>query len=127
IVEVRMAVMCVRGGRRRGYIDSSCQNHPVSTHVGGLQRSAMRAHTVLRPRYRLVTERPSLPVDVGSAAGSSRSALLLPRRLCLISDQHRDVANLVIGIRVAVRFGDLVKRISAPDHGAQLAGVDQLL
>ena len=47
--------------------------------------------------------------------------------LCLISDQHRDVANLVTGIGVAVRFGDLVEPISAPDHGAQLAGVDQLL
>jgi len=49
------------------------------------------------------------------------------RMLCLISDQHRDVANLVIGIGVPVRFGDLVEPISAPDHGAQLAGVDQLL
>ena len=47
--------------------------------------------------------------------------------LCLISDQHRDVANLVTGIGVAVRFDDLVEPISAPDHGAQLAGVDQLL
>ena len=47
--------------------------------------------------------------------------------LCLISDQHCDVANLVTGIGVAVRFGDLIERISAPDHGAQLAGVDQLL
>ena len=47
--------------------------------------------------------------------------------LCLISDQHRDVANLVTGIGVAVRVGDLVEPISAPDHGAKLAGVDQLL
>jgi hypothetical protein len=44
--------------------------------------------------------------------------------LGLISDQHRDVANLVTGIGVAVRFNDLVERMSAPDHGAQLAGVD---
>jgi concanavalin A-like lectin/glucanase superfamily protein len=50
-----------------------------------------------------------------------------PRMLCLISDQHRDVANLVIGIGVAVGFGDLVEPVSSPDHGAQLAGVDQLL
>ena len=47
--------------------------------------------------------------------------------LCLISDQYRDVANLVTGIGVAVRFGDLVEPISAADHRAQLAGVDQLL
>ena len=40
--------------------------------------------------------------------------------LCLISDQHRDVANLVTGISVAVRFDDLVESVSAPDHGAQL-------
>src|SRR5262245_28380175 len=48
-------------------------------------------------------------------------------RTLLIVDQYRDVANLVAGIRVAVRFGDLVERTSAPDHRAQLAGVDQLL
>jgi len=47
--------------------------------------------------------------------------------LCLISDQDRDVANLVTAIGVAVCFGDLVERVSSPDHGAQLAGVDQLL
>jgi hypothetical protein len=47
--------------------------------------------------------------------------------LCLISDQHRDVANLVTGIGVAVRFSDLVEPISSPNYGAQLAGVDQLL
>ena len=47
--------------------------------------------------------------------------------LCLISDQYHDVANLVTGIGVAVRFGDLVEPIPASDHGAQLAGVDQLL
>jgi hypothetical protein len=41
--------------------------------------------------------------------------------------QHRDVANLVTGIGVSVRFGDLVEPISTPDHGAQLTGVDQLL
>ena len=49
------------------------------------------------------------------------------RMLVLMSDQHRDVANLVTGIGVAVCVGDLVERISAPDDGAQLAGVDQLL
>ena len=47
--------------------------------------------------------------------------------LCLISNQHCDVANLVTGIGVAVRFGDLVERVTAPDDGAQLPGVDQLL
>ena len=55
IVEIRMAVMRVRGGRRRGYIDGHGQNHQVSSHAGGLQRSSMRAHRVLRPCYRLVT------------------------------------------------------------------------
>ena len=46
--------------------------------------------------------------------------------ICLISDQHRDVANLVTGIGVTVRFGNLVERISAPDDGAELSGVYQL-
>jgi hypothetical protein len=56
-------------------------------------------------------------------------ATKLPRRLilCLIADQHGNVANLVTGLGVAVRFGDLVEPISAPDHGAQFAGVDELL
>jgi hypothetical protein len=49
------------------------------------------------------------------------------KMLCLISNQHRDIANLVTRISVAVRFHDLVERISATDHGAQFAGVDQLL
>jgi hypothetical protein len=36
--------------------------------------------------------------------------------LCLISDQHRDVANLVTGIGVAVRFGDLVEPVSSTNR-----------
>src|SRR5687767_12792907 len=57
----------------------------------------------------------------------STSSVFILRKICLISDQHRDVANLVTGIGVAVRLGDLVERISTPDHGAQLTGVDQFL
>src|SRR5215203_1183895 len=67
IVEIRMAVMRVRGGRCRGYIDSYGQNHQVSSHVGGLQRSSTCAHTLLRPCYRFVT---------GAAFGIARSRLL---------------------------------------------------
>jgi hypothetical protein len=44
--------------------------------------------------------------------------------LFLISDQHRDVANFVTGIGVAMRVGDLIERISSADHGAQRAGVE---
>src|SRR5688572_20905664 len=58
----------------------------------------------------------------------STSRVFILRKLrCLISDQHRDIANLMTGIGVAVRFGDLVERVSTPDHGTQLARVDQLL
>jgi hypothetical protein len=34
--------------------------------------------------------------------------------LCLIPDQHRDVANFVTGIGVTVRFGDRVEVYRRP-------------
>src|SRR5688572_5883439 len=58
---------------------------------------------------------------------STSSVFILRKLRCLISDQHRDVADLVTGIGVAVRFGDLVERVSTPDDGPRLARVDQLL
>ena len=64
---------------------------------------------------------------IGTNAISHERYRVGSRMLVLMSDQHRDVANLVTGIGVAVRFGDLVEPISAADHRAQLAGVDQLL
>ena len=64
---------------------------------------------------------------IGTNAISHERCRVGSRMLVLMSDQHRDVANLVTGIGVAVCVGDLVERISAPDDGAQLAGVDQLL
>ena len=53
IVEIGMAVMRMRGGRC--HADSRCQNHQISFHAGGLQRSSTRAHTIWSPDYRFVT------------------------------------------------------------------------
>ena len=47
--------------------------------------------------------------------------------LCLIANQHRNVPDLVTGLGVAMGVDDFVERVAAPNHGAQLAGIDQLL
>ena len=87
------------------------------------RRSARTAMTPGRQRLR-VRRRDAVPVlefcrCFESAEVNTTSSVR--------SDQHRDVANLVTGIGVAVRFGDLVQRKSPPDHGAKLARVDQFL
>ena len=54
--------------------------------------------------------------------GSTAGQTLRP-----LSDQYRDVANLATAVGVAVRVHNLVECVAAPDHGAQRAGIDQLL
>src|SRR5688572_9172117 len=94
------------------------QNPLLRCHDGS-RDSAQEAPRCQRYRHEVRgADIPEASPPLTSPGDAARRLRPRPEPRGLISDQYRDVANLVTGVGIAMRVRNLVERIAAADHRA---------